>query len=259
MRSLRQQVQKKTPSESISGNYEGCKMRAIIVAGGHGSRLFPMTLYTHKTLLPLCGRPIIDYVLSSVRSAGIEDITIIGNRFIDKIQNHVGSEVEYVLEKEPLGVANALQLARRTDESGALLIWFSDNITNLNLSKLVADFTSGAVLLTREVEDASSFGIAVHKDGEITDVIEKPQTEVGNLAIGGIYLFDETFWQRLDATRNLPDFSISEITRQYIQEGAVKTINVGENTWIDCGTPESLQRAAQMVEEGLFRVPEAEE
>jgi glucose-1-phosphate thymidylyltransferase len=234
-------------------------MRAIIVAGGHGSRLLPMTSYTHKTLLPLCGRPIIDYVLSTVRSAGIKDITIIGNRFINKIQNHVGDDIEYVLEKEPLGVANALQLARRADEDEALLIWFSDNITNLDLSESVAEFSSGAILLTREVEDASSFGIAICNDGEITDVIEKPQNEVGNLAIGGIYLFDNTFWQRLDATQNLPDFSISEITRQYIREGSVKTINVGENTWIDCGTPESLQRAAQMVEEGLFKVPGADE
>lgn len=259
MHSLRRQALKKIPSESISVDHEGRNMRAIIVAGGHGSRLFPMTLYTHKTLLPLCGRPIIDYVLSSVRSAGIEDITIIGNRFINKIQDHVGEEIEYVLEKEPLGVANALQLARRTNEDGALLIWFSDNITNLDLSEIVATFSSGAMLLTREVEDASSFGIAVLKEGKISDVIEKPQSDVGNLAIGGIYFFDETFWQRLDATQYLPDFSISEITRQYIQEGSVETINVGENTWIDCGTPESLQRAAQMVEEGLFRVPGAEE
>ena len=80
-------------------------MKAIVVAGGHGSRLYPLTNFTHKTLLPLCGRPIIDYVLSTIRHAGIRDITIIGNKFIDKIREHVGSEVNYVLEEEPLGVA----------------------------------------------------------------------------------------------------------------------------------------------------------
>ena len=106
-------------------------MKAIIVAGGHGSRLYPMTQFTHKTLLPLCGRPIIDYVLSTIRHAGINDITIIGNKFIDKIREHVGEEVNYVLEDEPKGVASALQLAREGNEGCPLLIWFSDNITNI--------------------------------------------------------------------------------------------------------------------------------
>ena len=64
-------------------------MKAIVVVGGHGSRLYPMTKFTHKTMLPLCGRPIIDYVLSAIRHAGIEDITIIGNKFINKIRKHV--------------------------------------------------------------------------------------------------------------------------------------------------------------------------
>ena len=71
-------------------------MKAIIVAGGHGSRLYPMTKFTHKTLLPLSGRPIIDYVLSTIRQAGISDITIIGNRFIDKIREHVGEGLSLI-------------------------------------------------------------------------------------------------------------------------------------------------------------------
>ena len=126
-------------------------MKAIVVAGGHGSRLYPLTNFTHKTLLPLCGRPIIDYVVSTIRHAGIKDITIIGNKFIDKIREHVGSEVNYVLEEEPLGVAAALQLAREGNEDCPLLIWFSDNITNIDLKSDVDEFTKGAILLTREV------------------------------------------------------------------------------------------------------------
>ena len=106
-------------------------MKAIIVAGGHGSRLLPMTNFTHKTLLPLCGRPIIDYALATIRNAGIKEITIIGNRFIDKIREHVGDGVNYVLEEEPRGVAAALQLARIGNENCPLIVWFSDNITNI--------------------------------------------------------------------------------------------------------------------------------
>ena len=232
-------------------------MKAIVVAGGHGSRLYPMTKFTHKTLLPLSGRPIIDYVLSTIRSSGITDITIIGNKFIDKIREHVGDDVNYVLELEPKGVANALQLARDGNEETPLLIWFSDNITNIDLTQDMKEFSSGAILLTREVDNPSDFGIAVvDSNGEIVDVVEKPSNDIGNLAIGGIYIFDETFWSRLDLVQNKDSFSISDVTKQYLSERNVKIISVGENTWIDCGTPSSLSRAAKMVELGMFRIRE---
>lgn len=229
-------------------------MKAIIVAGGHGSRLYPMTKFTHKTMLPLCGRPIIDYALSTIRHAGIEEITIIGNKFIDKIRTHVGDGVNYVLEDEPRGVAAALQLARAGNEGCPLLIWFSDNITNMDLKSHVETFSTGAILLTREVENPSEFGIAVIENEKVVDVVEKPREVLGNLAIGGIYIFDDLFWQRLDAVQDLPNFSISDVTRQYLVEEEARIISVGENTWIDCGTPESLQRAAQMVESGMFNI-----
>ncbi len=231
-------------------------MKAIVVAGGHGSRLYPMTKFTHKTLLPLSGRPIIDYVLSTIRSAGITDVTIIGNKFIDKIRKHVGDDVNYVLEEEPKGVANALQLARDGNEGTPLLIWFSDNITNIDLTQDLKEFSTGAILLTRDVENPSDFGIAVIENGEIVDVVEKPSNDIGNLAIGGIYIFDETFWSRLDLVQNKDGFSISDVTKQYLSERNVKIISVGENTWIDCGTPSSLSRAAKMVELGMFRIRE---
>ena len=227
-------------------------MKAILVAGGHGSRLLPMTNYTHKTLLPLCGKPIIDYALATIRNCGIRDITIIGNRFIDKIREHVGDEVRYVLEESPQGVAAALQLAREGNEDTPLMIWFSDNITNMNLRREVRDFMKGAVLLTREVQNPEAFGVAVVENNKIVDVIEKPSSPPSKLAIGGIYIFDESFWSRLDKVGSSPNFSISDITKQYIVEGSAKAISVGDNTWIDCGTPEGLQRAAEMVERGVF-------
>ena len=234
-------------------------MKAIIVAGGHGSRLYPMTQFTHKTLLPLCGRPIIDYVISTIRHAGINDITIIGNKFIDKIRDHVGSGVNYVLESEPRGVGPALQLAREGNEGCPLLIWFSDNLTNIDLSLDIEGFSEGAILLTREVQNPSEFGIAILSNGRVVDVVEKPKSSSSNLAIGGIYVFDETFWQRLDSVQDSNSFSISDITRQYLVEGSAKIISVGEGTWIDCGTPSSLQRAAQMVEDGVFKIRESQQ
>ena len=153
-----------------------------------------------------------------------------------------------------MGVAAALQLAREGNEDCPLLIWFSDNITNIDLKSDVDEFTKGAILLTREVENPSDFGIAILNDNAVIDVVEKPDIPPGNLAIGGIYIFDERFWERLDSVQDSPSFSISDVTRQYLVEGDAKVISVGENTWIDCGTPENLQRAARMVQDGLFTI-----
>lgn len=232
------------------------KVKAIIVAGGHGTRLLPMTSFTNKTMLPLNGYPIIDYALSIIRNSGIEDITIIGNKFINKIRNHVGDSVRYVQEEDPKGVAPALQLARSGNENCPLLIWFSDNITNVDLKNVIQGFEDGAVLLTREVGNPEDFGVAIFDGERLIGVVEKPEHPQSNIAIGGIYLFDSKFWQRLDKVQSKPNFSISDVTSQYITEGSAKVITVGESTWIDCGTPEGLIHASRLLQDGEFRLPE---
>ena len=108
-------------------------MKAIILAGGHGSRLLPLTENKNKTMVELNGRPIIDYIINSIEKSGIKDITIVANRFIDDIQNHVGNKANFVLEETPKGVANAINLARNGNEGCNLLLWFADNLTNIDL------------------------------------------------------------------------------------------------------------------------------
>ena len=121
------------------------KVKAILVAGGHGSRLLPFTRYTQKTLLPLYGRPVIDYALGTIRRAGIKDITIIANQFIGQIANHIGcglpgERIHYVLEEEPLGIAQALELARPHNQNCRLMIYFSDNITAMEFTDEIQRF-----------------------------------------------------------------------------------------------------------------------
>ena len=106
------------------------KVKAILVAGGYGSRLFPFTKYTQKTMLPLFERPVIDYALGTIRRSGIKDITIISNQFIGQIAKHVGAgfkdeKIHYVMEETPSGVAGALSLARPHNEDCKLLIYFN--------------------------------------------------------------------------------------------------------------------------------------
>jgi glucose-1-phosphate thymidylyltransferase len=236
---------------------------AILVAGGHGSRLYPFTKYTQKTLLPLYNRPVLDFALGTIRRAGIKNITIISNEFIGQIARHIGSglkdeKIHYVLEEEPLGVAYALNLARPYNQNCRALVYFSDNITTLELSEEVSRFNTeidnpGCVLVAREEQNPEAFGVAVlDKNGKVCDIVEKPENPPSNLAIGGIYLFDERFWQFLDegVAERGDDFSISDVTRRYVKEGSATLLTVGEETWVDCGTPDSLLQASIMSRDG---------
>jgi glucose-1-phosphate thymidylyltransferase len=245
-------------------------MKAILVAGGHGSRLLPFTRYTHKTLLPLHKRPVIDYALDTIRRSGIKDIIIIGNQFIEQISQHVGEgrdgeTIHYVVEQEPLGVHHAISLARPLVEGSRLLVYFSDNITTWDLSPAVADFSAatespGCALLCREVADPERFGVAVFdENGELSDIIEKPQSAPSNFAIGGIYLFDESFWRRMDSAYRDKgsNFSISDVNRDYLRDGKVTLHQIGQEIWLDCGTPDSLLEAATLAKSG--RLPLADE
>ena len=238
-------------------------VKGILVAGGRGSRLRPYTKYTHKTLLPLFENPVIDYALKTMRQAGISEITIIANEHIGQIAKHLGSGIEgekihYVIEEEALGVANALQLARPYVEGSRIMLYFSDNITTWDFSDDVGRFEEsesppGSVLLAREVDDPGSFGVCeVDESGNVVDIIEKPDFPPTNLAIGGIYLFDERFWEFLDSeiSEGNNNFSISKITRKYVHLGAASIRNIGSGTWIDCGTPESLLNASMMALNG---------
>jgi len=239
------------------------KVKAILVAGGDGSRLHPFTHYTQKTLLPLFNRPVIDYALGTIRRAGIKDITIIANQFIGQIAKHVGQglpgeRIHYVIEEEPSGVAHALNLARPYNTDARLMVYFSDNITTLEFGEHVAGFETaetppGCLLIAREEPHPEAFGVAVlNDDGEICDIVEKPKQPPSNLAIGGIYMFDETFWNRLDAAVEARQaaFSISDITKAYVKEGQADVLSVGERTWVDCGTPDSLLHASIMAKDG---------
>ena len=239
------------------------KVKAILVAGGHGSRLYPFTNITQKTLLPIYDRPVIDYALGTIRRAGITNITIISNQFIGQIAKHIGSgfvdeKIHYVLEETPEGVAKALNLARPHNENCRLLIYFSDNITTIELEENVKKFTDhssnpGCILLSRDEESPHAFGVAqFDDDGNIIDIIEKPENPPSNIAIGGIYLFDEQFWTLIDECQNEygDDFSITDVNRKYVQKGQAELLNIGKETWIDCGTPESLLAASIMAKDG---------
>ncbi len=240
-------------------------MKAILVAGGKGSRLLPFTRFTHKTLLPLHRRPVIDYALGFIRRAGIKDITIIANQFIGQIAQHVGTglpgeDVNYVIEEIPKGVGHALQLARPHTKDARLLIYFSDNITTASFDAHLPRFREeekapGCVLLGRRVENPESFGVGVFDEGgRLVDIIEKPANPPSDIAIGGIYLYDERFWKFLDEEmeRKEEEFTISDLNRLYVESGEAALLDIGMEQWLDCGTPDALLAAAVLAREGIL-------
>ncbi len=241
------------------------EVRAILVTGGLGSRLLPFTAYTQKSLLPIFDRPVLDYCLATIRSAGIKKITIISNKFIDQIAKHIGSglegeHIQYVIESNPEGVLPAISLARPYNQDCRMLIYFSDNITTVHLANEVEHFTDsvespGCVMLGRHENNPEAFGVAVFQGETLIDVVEKPQNPPSNIAIGGIYLYDETFWSKFDnvISTQPTDHSISDINRMYVKESKAKLLSVGTNTWLDCGSPESLLEAANLAKEGKLR------
>jgi len=238
-------------------------MKAILVAGGHGSRMLPFTRYMHKAMLPLHRRPVIDFALAFIRRTGIQDITIIGNQFIGQIAQHVGvglpgENIHYVIEERPQGVAYALNLARPHVEGSRLMVYFSDNITTADLIDEVemwknSDDPPGCLLLGRSVEDPESFGVGVFDDnGNLTEIVEKPKDPPSNIAIGGIYLYDERFWDFLDEdfASESDGFSISDLNNKYIKLGKAKLKDLENEEWLDCGTPDALLRAAELAKAG---------
>ena len=246
------------------------ELRGVLVAGGSGSRLSPFTKYTHKTLLPIYDRPVIDFALETMRNANIRDITIVANEHIGQITKHLGTgrpgeRIHYVIEDEPRGVYEALSLAKPYVEGSRVMIYFSDNITTWNFKDDAELFREskeppGAILLAREVENPSSFGVCeMDSEGRIVDVVEKPENPPSRLAIGGIYLFDEKFWMIMEEERevNKDCFSISDVTRRYVKAGCASVRNLGSDTWIDCGTPIDLLRASELAYEGRIGIKEA--
>ena len=240
-------------------------MKAILVAGGAGSRMLPFTRYMHKAMLPLYRRPVIDFALAFIRRTGIQDITIIGNQFIGQIAQHVGvglpgENIHYVIEEKPQGVAYALNLARPHVEGSRLLVYFSDNITTADLIEEVdmwkrAEEPPGCLLLGRSVEDPRAFGVGVFDEkGNLTDIVEKPNNPPSNIAIGGIYLYDERFWDLLDGDLSTESegFSISDLNKKYIDMGDIHLKDLGEEEWLDCGTPGALLRASELAKDGLL-------
>jgi len=234
-------------------------MKGIVLAGGTGSRLFPLTKITNKHLLPVYDKPMIYYPIQILVDAGIRDILIVtGGRnagdFLRLLAN--GKEfglahLDYTYQEGEGGIAEALALAEHFADGKKLCVVLGDNIIEGDIKKAADEFRQqerGAKILLKEVPDAERFGVAEIAGDRIVNIEEKPRVPKSHYAVTGIYFYDKTVFEKTKALRpsSRGELEITDVNNAYIREGTM-SFSFLEGWWTDAGTFDSLLRATNLV------------
>jgi glucose-1-phosphate thymidylyltransferase len=231
-------------------------MKGIVLAGGTGSRLYPLTKVTNKHLLPVGNWPMIYYPIERLTEAGIDEILIVtGTEHMGDVVTLLGSGKEfgcrftYKVQDEPGGIAQALGLAENFAGGDSMAIILGDNIFQSSLVKIRKQYSGdGGMILLKKVPDPNRFGVAELKDDRIVGIEEKPAQPKSDYAVTGVYFYDATVFDVIK--RLIPsdrgELEITEVNNHYIRNGLMK-FSILEGWWTDAGTPESYRIANQMV------------
>jgi len=234
-------------------------MKGVILAGGLGTRLHPLTKVTNKHLLPVYDKPMIYYPIQTLINAGIDDILIVtgGNNagdFLKLLGN--GKEfglkhMNYTYQEGEGGIAEALRLAEFFASGDRICVVLGDNVIEKNIRKAVENFLKqkeGAKILLKEVPDPQRFGVAELRGDRIAQIEEKPKEPKSRYAVIGIYLFDQDVFNIIKTLKpsGRGELEITDVNNRYIEKGLM-TWDILEGWWTDAGTFESLLRANQLV------------
>jgi glucose-1-phosphate thymidylyltransferase len=234
-------------------------MKGVILAGGKGTRLYPLTKITNKHLLPIYDKPMIYYPIQCLVDAGIREILIVtGGNYAGDFLQLLGNGkqfgltgLNYTYQEGEGGIADALSLAEHFADREKICVILGDNLIEGSIHEAVDDFRKqprGAKILLKEVHDAERFGVAEVHQGKVTNIEEKPSKPKTNYAVTGIYMYDETVF---DKVRTLEpsargELEITDVNNAYIREGAL-TFSFLDGWWTDAGTFDSLLRASNLV------------
>jgi glucose-1-phosphate thymidylyltransferase len=245
-------------------------MKGVVLAGGTGSRLYPLTKITNKHLLPIYDRPMIYYPIQTLVDAGITDIMIVtGGRnsgdFLRLLANGKGfglKHIHYTYQEGEGGIADALALAEHFADGHKICVVLGDNIIEGNVREAADRFRAaegGAHILLKEVEDAERFGVAEVQGDRIVGIEEKPSRPKSNYAVTGIYMYDATVFDKIKTLvpSRRGELEITDVNNAYIREGTLK-FSYLDGWWTDAGTFESLLRAANLVATSRKAVEEIE-
>lgn len=235
-------------------------MKGVVLSGGTGSRLRPITFSMAKQLVPVANKPILFYGLEDLANAGIEDVVIIVAPVTgDEIRHTVGSgdrfglNIEYVVQDEPLGLAHALKTALPFVGGDDVLMYLGDNLVKQGVSDIVSDFKRDKpncqILLTK-VSDPREFGVAaLGPNGEVVRLIEKPKNPPSDLALVGVYLFDNTVAEAVEAIRPSArgELEITDAIQYLVESGRDVRPTLVTGWWKDTGKKEDLLHANELV------------
>ena len=234
-------------------------MKGVILAGGLGTRLSPLTRVTNKHLLPVYNKPMIYYPLEALIKAGIEDILIVtgGNNagdFLKLLGNGTDfglKHLNYTYQAGEGGIAEALSLAEFLCDKDKVCVILGDNIIEKNIVKAVQDFEKqprGAKIILKEVSDPERFGVPVLEGTRIVRIEEKPRKPGSHYAVTGIYMYDSTVFEIIKTLKpsGRGELEITDVNNAYIERGEMTWEGL-EGWWTDAGTFESLLLANQLV------------
>ena len=237
-------------------------MKGVVLAGGLGTRLYPLTRITNKHLLPVFDKPMIFYPIQALVNAGIRDILIVTGgqdagdflRLLGNGKDFGLKHINYTYQEGEGGIADALRLAEHFAGGQKICVVLGDNLIETNILAARERFEKqgrGAHIILKEVPDPERFGVPVFDSDRIVRIEEKPQAPKSRYAVIGIYMYDETVFDRI---RNLKpsgrgEFEITDVNNQYLEEGSL-TYSILDGWWTDAGTFESLLRANNLVAQG---------
>ncbi len=229
-------------------------MKGIILAGGSGTRLSPLTRVTSKQLLPIYDQPMIYYPLKTLLDGGITDILIItapdhAGDFLMFLGSgkDFGAKFTYEIQDEPGGLAQGLALAETFVGDDSCVMILGDNLYEHNFKKDFEDFASGARIFVKEVHDPERFGVVeMDERGHVLSIEEKPSKPKSNYAQTGVYVYDEHVFDliRTLGASDRGELEITDLNNVYLEKGAL-TASTIEGKWIDAGTFESLFKATE--------------
>ncbi|MBU1472990.1 NTP transferase domain-containing protein [Patescibacteria group bacterium] len=236
-------------------------MKGVILAGGLGTRLHPLTLITNKHLLPIYNKPMILYPLETLRQSGLKEIMIVcGKEHGGDFMNFLGSGKEYgvkfsfALQDGPGGIAEALGLAENFADKGKIAVILGDNLFEESFSEEVEKFKSqdGAKVFVKEVNDPGRFGVAEVKGDRIVSIEEKPHKPKSNYAVTGFYLYNFDVFNKIKRLKpsERGELEITDVHTMYIQEGNLSYAFI-DSFWSDAGTFESLLTASNRAAERM--------
>jgi glucose-1-phosphate thymidylyltransferase len=235
-------------------------MKGVILAGGTGSRLYPLTKVTNKHLLPVYDKPMIFYPIRTLIDAGIKDILIVSGRghagdFLELLGSgaEFGVRFTYEIQDEAGGIAQALSLAENFADEDNVTVILGDNIfqDSETLYNTIKSFDSGSQIFLKQVSDARRFGVAEVDDSskKVLSIEEKPENPKSDYAVTGLYVYDNRVFDFIKQLKpsGRGELEITDVNNWYIKQGEMK-YSVLDGFWSDAGTFESLLRAGMMVQ-----------